>query len=542
MALRFRPCAKIDTTPLLHLPITAPLPSQTNTDAGINLQHHAQQQESFYAPPQQQEQDQFQQLPQLPHSQHSQHSQHGEDILADGGGFLSFYSHLPELASELASDLASEQVHFISPHLNHQPLHHPEEQLSPPSPALAFDPSLTFLHGPLPVSSVVALAPSAFPSTFQQQQQQQHPPVVVPPVVVPPVVVPPVVVMPPPPPPPPPPTTTTTKPHANTPRPRAPMTSTSATAAAALSSSSASAALAYASSSSATGGPSACTLRIGGYTLEEAGIKLPHGLSDAERRRRLRIIAEELHHEATHPPVLPPSQVPDLPEKPPPAPLPKLTAGMTPAQRAAASAEILRLSHAQKKADQGRNNLAAKKSRMLRLECLDNTRLQLDAKSAECIWLRVQVVALSGEPLPRRPSEAWGGFDYVYRARKRRRRRLLTLLEDEDEAPRGGAAAPTPLVKVEDKEEGDHDNGDEDEDEDEPDVEGIVPRRVKEAITEEVRARVEAHREAVEEESRRKTSASRTAKKSEAAAKAEAAKTDKKGRQRRGSGGGKRKQ
>ncbi|KAM3437865.1 hypothetical protein MY4824_003514 [Beauveria thailandica] len=575
MALQFRPCAKIDTTPLLHLPITAPLPSQTNTDAGINAskrprlvdniaaeylqqqQQQQQQQQSFYehestvetqlqhhqdqllqqpdwaalqlqldAPPQQQEQDQFQQLPQL---RHSQHGQHGEDILADGGGFVSYYSHLPELAPE--------QGHYISPHLNHQPLHHPEqqptphlnhhqhlhhpeEQLSPPSPALAFDPSLTFLHGPLPMSSVVALPPSAFQ---QQQQQQQHPPVVL---------------MPPPPPPPP---TTTTKPHANTPRPGAPMTSTSATAAAALSSSSASAALAYASSSSATGGPSACTLRIGGYTLEEAGIKLPHGLSDAERRRRLRIIAEELHHEATHPPVLPPSQVPDLPDKPPPVPLPKLTAGMTPAQRAAASAEILRLSHAQKKADQRRNNLAAKKSRMLRLECLDNTRLQLDAKSAECIWLRVQVVALAGEPLPRRPSEAWGGCDYVYRARKRRRRRLLTLLEDEDEAPRGGAAAP-PLIKVEDKEEEGDENEDEDEDEDEPDVEGIVPRRVKEAITEEVRARVEAHKEAVEEESRRKTSASRTAKKSEAAAKAEAAKTDKKGRQRRGSGGGKRKQ
>ncbi|OAA39828.1 hypothetical protein BBO_06354 [Beauveria brongniartii RCEF 3172] len=580
MALRLRSSANTDTTPL-HLPIAAPLPSRTNnTDAGINaskrprlvdniaaeyLQYHAQQQQqSFYehggstveaqlqhhqdqllqqpdwaalqlqldAPPQQQEeQDQFQQLQQLRHSQHS------EDILADGAGFLPFYSYLPELAPE--------QVQFISPHLNHQPLrhpeqqltphlnhqqhlHHPEQQLSPPSPALAFDPSLTFLHGPLPMSSVVALPPGAF-----QQQQQQHPPAVLMP-----------------PPPPPPPTTTTTKPHANTPRPRALMTSTSATAAAALSSSSASAALAYASSSSATGGPSACTLRIGGYTLEEAGIKLPHGLSDAERRRRLRIIAEELHHEATHPPVLPPSQVPDLPEKPPPVPLPRITADMTQAQREATNAEILRLSHAQKKADQSRNNLAAKKSRMLRLECLDNTRLQLDAKSAECIWLRVQIVALSGEPLPRRPSEAWGGFDYVYRARKRRRRRLLTLLEDEDGAPGGATPAPPPpRIKVEEKEEGDEGEDEEDEDEEEPDVEGIVPRRVKEAITEEVRARVEAHREAVEEDSRRKTSASRSAKKSEAAAKAEAAKaeaaaakTDKRGRQRRGSGGGKRKQ
>ncbi|KAM3510068.1 hypothetical protein MY10362_000207 [Beauveria mimosiformis] len=563
MALRLYPFANTDTTPRL-----------VDNIAAEYLQHHAQQQQSFYehggspvkthlqhhqdqllqqpdwaalqlqldAPPQQQqqqqEQDQFQQLQQLRHSQHS-----SEDILEDGVGFCSY---LPELAPE--------QAQFISPHLNHQPLHHqeqqlsphlnhqqhlhhpeqqlsphlnhqqhlhhPEQQLSPSSPALAFDPSLTFLHGPLPMSSVVALSPGA----FQQQQQQQHPPAVL---------------MPPPTPPPPPPTTTT-NPPANTPRPRALMTSTSATAAAALSSSSAAAALAYASSSSpatgGAGGPSSCTLRIGGYTLEEAGIKLPPGLSDAERRRRLRIIAEELHHEATHPPVLPPSQVPDLPAKPPPVPLPRITADMTPARREATNAEILRLSHAQKRADQSRNNLAAKKSRMLRLECLDNTRLQLDAKSAECIWLRAQVVALSGETLPRRPSEAWGGFDYVYRARRRRRRRLLTLLEDENEASGGAAPVSTPPtpIKVEDQ-----DGEDEEEDEDEPDVEGVVPRRVKEAITEEVRARVEAHKEAVEEESRRKTSAGRTAKKSEAATKAEAAK---RGSQRRGSGGGKRKQ
>ncbi|KAF1737946.1 hypothetical protein CRV24_003576 [Beauveria bassiana] len=557
MALRLHPSANLDTTPL-HLPIAAPLTSQTNTDAGINaskrprlvdniitaeyLQHHAQQQ-GFYEhgstldtqlqyhqgeeqqqpdwtalqlqldAPQQQEQDQFQQLQQLQHSQ---------DFLADGVGLSSYCSYLPELVSEevqfVSPQFNHQPLHHPeqqpTPHLNHQHLHHPDEQLSPPSPALAFDPSLTFLHGPLPMSSIVTLPPGAF-----QQQQQQHPPAVL---------------MPPPPP-------LTAKPHANTPRPpRAPpKTSTSVTAAAALSSSSASAALAYVHASSSpsagTGGPSACTLRIGGYTLEEAGIKLPPNLSDTERRRRLRIIAEELHHEATHPPVLPPSQVPDLPEKPPPVPLPKILPGMTHAQREATSAEILRLSQAQKRADQSRNNLAAKKSRMLRLECLDNTRLQLDAKSAECIWLRVQIVALSGEPLPRRPSEAWGGFDYVYRARKRRRRRLLTLLEDESEAGGGGGGGGGPPIKIEEEEE------------DEPDVEGIVPRRVKEAITEEVRARVEAHKNAVEEESRRKTSASRTAKKSEAAraeaARAEAAaKTDKDGRQRRGSGGGKRKQ
>ncbi|KGQ09330.1 hypothetical protein BBAD15_g5335 [Beauveria bassiana D1-5] len=342
MALRLHPSANLDTTPL-HLPIAAPPPSQTNTDAGINaskrprlvdniitaeyLQHHAQQQ-GFYEhgstvdtqlqyhqgeqqqpdwaalqlqldAPQQQEQDQFQQLQQLQQLQHSQ------DIDADGVGFLPSYAHLPELVSEevqfVSPQFNHQPLHHPeqqpTPHLNHQHLHHPEEQLSPPSPALAFDPSLTFLHGPLPMSSVVTLPPGAF-----QQQQQQHPPAVL---------------MPPPPPP-------TANPHASTPRPpRAPpKTSTSVTAAAALSSTSASAALAYvhasSSSSAGTGGPSACTLRIGGYTLEEAGIKLPPSLSDAERRRRLRIIAEELHHEATHPPVLPPSQVPDLPEKPPP--------------------------------------------------------------------------------------------------------------------------------------------------------------------------------------------------------------------------------
>ncbi|OAA68997.1 hypothetical protein ISF_03372 [Cordyceps fumosorosea ARSEF 2679] len=225
-------------------------------------------------------------------------------------------------------------------------------------------------------------------------------------------------------------------------------------------------------------------LRIGGYTLEEAGVTLPEDLSPAERDRRLCLLAQELHYEVRHPPVLPPSRVPELPEKTPPSPLPRVQPGMNQAQRDAITHEVARLAAAQRKADQERNNLAAKKSRLLRLECLDNTRLQLNAKAAECAWLRLQIVALLGVPLPRRPSEAWGGSDFVYQ---------------------------TPERRWEADEEG------------EVDVEGVVPTRIKRAITEEIRARVEAHREALEEEHKRRTTASRSLRRSEAQAQARAA-------------------
>ncbi|XWW95095.1 hypothetical protein V2A60_003046 [Cordyceps javanica] len=278
--------------------------------------------------------------------------------------------------------------------------------------------------------------------------------------------------------------------HRTAPRPA--MTSTTATAAAVFSKSSSAAAAAFASGGSLE--LSLGMLRIGGYTLEEAGVKLPEHIDSEERQRRLLLLAQELHYEATHPPVLPPSQVPDLPDKPPPLVMPRVQPGMSPAQRDAVAAEVAVRAKEQRKNDQVRNNLAAKKSRLLRIECLKNTRLQLNAKAAECAWLRLQIVALSGEALPHRPSEAWGGSGFVYRNKRKR-------------APLEDAAAELEAVAAELEAEWGTGAGPDDEEEEEqaPDVEGVVPKRIKLAITEEVRARVMAHKGVLTEQKKGKT-------------------------------------
>ncbi|ATY60223.1 hypothetical protein A9K55_005964 [Cordyceps militaris] len=378
-----------------------------------------------------------------------------DDSLADENKLLSSFAH----------DLPQGDEQFATTFLAFDQLHQQQPEQMPTSPTLQHDFSSAVFYNPLGTHPDIPSPRGA----FQYPAHETYLP-------------------------PPPPAHTVLAPqqvllqepvYTEKPCPRPAMTSTTAVAAAALSKSSSEATSAYvsaiASATSASAAqalrqrpPSLGMLRIGGYTLSEAGIQLPDDLCPEEVTRRLCLLAEELHYESTHPPVLPPSQVADLPEKPPPPVLPRVQPGMTQAQRDAIAQEVLRVSVAQRKADQERNNLAAKKSRLLRLECLDNTRLQLNAKSAECAWLRLQMVALSGKPLARRPSEAWGGSDFVYQPRE------------------------------------------------EDDVEGVVPTRVKVAITEEVRARVEAHREAVDEEHKRKTNASRTQRRSEAQAKAQA--------------------
>ena len=254
--------------------------------------------------------------------------------------------------------------------------------------------------------------------------------------------------------------------------------------------------------------PTLNSMLVGGFALEEAGIKLPADLDPKERQRRLCLLAQELHYEALHPPILPPSQVPDLPEKPPPMLLPSLNPGMSLEERQFVTSEIRRVGVAQKALDKERNNMAAKKSRMLRLESLENTRLQLNAKAAECAWLRLQMVALSGHALGRNPSEAWGGFDYVYRRRKRKRNAPPTTKDEQ--------GREVQLVLGNEVVEDAVGEGEEEEEEEEvEDVEvyaesGVVPRRIKLGITEEVRARVEAHKMGLEEVQKRKTSESRT--------------------------------
>lgn len=402
--------------------------------------------------------------------------------------------------------------------------HHqqPLQELAPASQVLQYDPSTAFYGVHLPTSSSTSNDRAA----LQQPSQQLFPT--------------------PPHPPPPRPQTAVPVPKprrqlppvrqsvpTNRHRSRPVMTSTAAAAGPSTPIATSFAAAAAASSSSSSAypprqqpPPSLNSMRVGGFALEEAGIRLPADLAPEERQRRLCLLAQELHHEALHPPVLPPSQVPELPEKAPPMLLPRLAPGMSPEQQHFVNSEIRRLGAAQKQLDKERNNLAAKKSRMLRLESLENTRLQLNAKAAECAWLRLQVVALSGLALGRSPSEAWGGSDFVYPRRTRRRNAPPPTTRDEQ-----GREVPLVLgdeVLGEDGE--DDDDGCEGEEQEEDDVEdvevyaesGVVPRRIKLGITEEVRARVEAHRTGLEEVQKRKTSEHRTARTATRAAREQA--------------------
>lgn len=235
-------------------------------------------------------------------------------------------------------------------------------------------------------------------------------------------------------------------------------------------------------------------LRVGGFTLAEAGIRLPPSLSPEERARRMELLRQELAYEEQHPPVLPPSKVPDLPPKPPQPKLPKTHDGMTTAQRDAVFAEVRRLTGEMRTADQSRNNEAAKKSRCTRVEQLRNTRKQLNAKAAECSWLRLQLIALAGvggdDVGAMAPSEAWGGFRFVYRG-----------------GPPAPETSPAALMAMDDEEEEDEEDGDEDEDEEAGDDEGEdgdvrmrrVPVRVKQGMTEEMAARVARHDKIVED-------------------------------------------
>ncbi|KAH6996582.1 hypothetical protein BKA56DRAFT_666787 [Ilyonectria sp. MPI-CAGE-AT-0026] len=136
--------------------------------------------------------------------------------------------------------------------------------------------------------------------------------------------------------------------------------------------------------------------RVGGsYTLETAGLSLPTNLTPNEASRRQTEIERELAFQAANPPALPASTIADLPPKPatedwvmfPEDPI-------SDEQRRAIEAENNRIAATNQRIERERNNQAAKKSRQKRLEALDNTRLILNDRAAECDWWRMRAMAL----------------------------------------------------------------------------------------------------------------------------------------------------
>ncbi|KAL6898164.1 hypothetical protein GGI43DRAFT_428423 [Trichoderma evansii] len=137
-------------------------------------------------------------------------------------------------------------------------------------------------------------------------------------------------------------------------------------------------------------------LRMGSCSLDEMLLTLPHGLASAEHIRRKDSLRYEIDFQEHNPPVLPPSKVKDLPPKPFIPDFLKFPEGISDHERLEIESRNNKIAAEHQKIDRQRNNQAAKKSRQARLEALNNTRILLNEKTAECAWFRMKVLALGG--------------------------------------------------------------------------------------------------------------------------------------------------
>lgn len=138
------------------------------------------------------------------------------------------------------------------------------------------------------------------------------------------------------------------------------------------------------------------TLRMGSCSLDEMLLAIPHGLASAEHSRRKDALQHEIDFQERNPPILPPSQVRDLPPKPFIPDFLKFPDSISDSERLQIETRNNEIAAEHQKIDRQRNNQAAKKSRQARLEALSNTRVLLNEKTVECAWFRMKVLALGG--------------------------------------------------------------------------------------------------------------------------------------------------
>ncbi|OPB38037.1 hypothetical protein A0O28_0011410 [Trichoderma guizhouense] len=135
---------------------------------------------------------------------------------------------------------------------------------------------------------------------------------------------------------------------------------------------------------------------MGSCSLDEMLLSIPQGLASAEHTRRKDALQHEITFQERNPPILPPSQVQNLPPKPFIADFLKFPDGISDPERLQIEMRNNEIAAEHQKIDRQRNNQAAKKSRQARLEALNNTRVLLNEKTAECAWFRMKVLALGG--------------------------------------------------------------------------------------------------------------------------------------------------
>lgn len=149
-------------------------------------------------------------------------------------------------------------------------------------------------------------------------------------------------------------------------------------------------------------------MTVGSFPLTDAHLPIPATLPADEVYRRKEICYAESKIQTANPPVLPESQVPNLPEKPF-----LVEYAVIPPDATAEVRERLEKANVERgqentRIDRERNNQAAKKSRNQRLESLDNAQAMLLEKTAECYWLRLRLGCEGVDA-----SNAWGAVPKI---------------------------------------------------------------------------------------------------------------------------------
>lgn len=137
---------------------------------------------------------------------------------------------------------------------------------------------------------------------------------------------------------------------------------------------------------------------VAGHGLLELGLEIPSVLDNEEIVRRRMAVLEELRHQRDNAPRLPPSKVADLPPKEELPAYIEIPPGLDPESRKLLEEENNRISKLSQDMDRERNNLAAKKSRSLRLEDLAGYRELCAQATAKVFFHRLVDIASGRDP------------------------------------------------------------------------------------------------------------------------------------------------
>lgn len=137
---------------------------------------------------------------------------------------------------------------------------------------------------------------------------------------------------------------------------------------------------------------------VAGYTLLELGVAIPNWVPPEEALRRQQCIVGEMEYQRNNPPALPPSRVPGLPPKEDLPDYVDFPDGVNEETRRIIEKKNNQIASEIQRIERQRNNMAAKKSRALRLEARDDYRELLIEARAEQKLIRLVLAAHGFDP------------------------------------------------------------------------------------------------------------------------------------------------